>query len=50
MDNKDINSPDILPQEKLLKRFSLSRNSRTKIDVKVYNNYTTNDINLWKVI
>ena len=43
--NKEINYPDILPQEQLPKQLSLSCNSRVKIDVNVYNNTTTNGNN-----
>ena len=50
MGNREVNYPDILPQEQPSKHVSLSWNSRVKIDVNVYNNTTRNDINLWKVI
>ena len=50
MGNREVNYPDILPQEQPPIHSSLSCNSRFKIDVNVYNNTTRNDINLWKVI
>ena len=50
MDNREVNYPDILPQEQPPTHLSLSCNSRVKIDVNVYNNSTSNDINSWKVI
>ena len=45
MGNKEVNYPDILQQEQPPKHLSLSCNSRVKIDLKVYNNNTKNDIN-----
>ena len=50
MGNREVNYPDILPQEQLPTHLSLSCNSRVKIDVTVNNNNTRNDINSWKVI
>ena len=50
MGNRDVNYPDILPQEQPPTHLFLSCNSRVKIDVNVYNNTTRNDINSWKVI
>ena len=50
MGNREVNYPDVLPQEQLPAHLSLSYNSHVKIDVKVYNNTTRNDINSWKVI
>ena len=50
MGNREVNYPDILPQEQPPTHLSLSCNSRVKIDVNVYNNTTRNDINSWKVI
>ena len=50
MGNREINNPEILPQEQPHKHLSLSCNARVKIDVKVYNTTTRNDINSWKVI
>ena len=50
MGNREVNYPDILPQEQPPTHLSLSCNSRVKIDVHVYNNTTRNDINSWKVI
>ena len=50
MGNREVNYPDILPQEQPPAHLSLSCNSRIKIDVNVYNNNTRNDINSWKVI
>ena len=50
MGNREVNYPDILPQDQLPTHLSLSCNSRVKIDVNVYNNTTRNDINSWKVI
>ena len=50
MGNREVNYPDILPQEQSSKHLSLSCNSRVQIDVNVYNNTTRNDINSWKVI
>ena len=46
MGNREINYPDILPQEQPPTHLSLLCNSRVKIDVNVYNNTTRNDINL----
>ena len=40
MRNREVNYPDILPQEQLPTHLSLSYNSRVKIDVNVYNNTT----------
>ena len=45
MGNREVNYPDILPQEQPPTHLSLSCNSRVKIDVNVYNNSTRNDIN-----
>ena len=50
MGNKEVNYPDMLPQEQPPTHLSLSCNSHVKIDVNVYNNTTRNDINSWKVI
>ena len=50
MGNREVNYPDILPQEQPPTHLSLSCNSRVKIDVNVYNNTTRNDINTWKMI
>ena len=50
MGNREVNYPDILPQEQPSTHLSLSCNSRVKIEVNVYNNTTRNDINSWKVI
>ena len=50
MGNREVNYPDILPQEQPPKRLSLSCNAHVKIDVNAYNNTTRNDINSWKVI
>ena len=50
MGNREVNYPDILPQEQLPTHLSLSCNSRVKIDVNVYNNTTRNDVNSGKVI
>ena len=50
MCNRQVNYPDIWPQELPSTHLYLSCNSRVKIDVNVYNNTTRNDINLWKVI
>ena len=47
MGNREVNYPDILPQEQPPTHLSLWCNSRFKI---VYNNTTRNDINPWKVI
>ena len=40
MGNREVNYPDILPQEQPPTHLSLSCNSRFKIDVNVYNNTT----------
>ena len=45
MGNREVNYPDILPQEQSLTHLFLSCNSRVKIDVYVNNNTTMNDIN-----
>ena len=51
MDNREVNYPDILPQEQLPTHLSLSCNSHVKIDVNVNNNNNTrNNINSWKMI
>ena len=50
MDNREINNPDILPQEQPPTHLSLSCYSRVKIDVNIYNNNTRNDVNSCKVI
>ena len=50
MGNREVNYPDILPQERPPTHLSLSCNSHVEIDVNVYNNTTRNDINSWKVI
>ena len=50
MGNSEVDYPDILPQEHPPTHLSLSCNSRVKIDVYVYINITSNDINSWKVI
>ena len=50
MGNREVNYPDILPQEQPPTHLSLSCNSRVKIDVNVYNNTTKNVSNSWKVI
>ena len=50
MGNREVNYPDILPQEQPPTHLSLSCNSRVKIDVNVYNNTTRNDINSRTVI
>ena len=47
MGNREVNYPDILPQEQPPKRLSLSCNAHVKIDVNVYNTTTRNDINSW---
>ena len=49
MGNKEVNYPDILPQEQPPTHLSLSCYPRVKIDVNVYNNTTRNDVNSWKV-
>ena len=50
MGNREVNFPDILPQEQPPIHLSLACNSRVKIDVNVYNNTPRNDINSRKVI
>ena len=50
MSNREVNYPQILPQEQPPKHLSLSCNANVKIDVNVYNTATRNDINSWKVI
>ena len=50
MGNREVNYPDILPQEQQTTHLSLPCNSRIKIDVNVYNNTIRNDINSWKLI
>ena len=50
MGNKEVNYPDILPQERLPTHMFLSCNSRVKIDVNIYNNIKRKDIDSWKVI
>ena len=50
MGNREVNYPDILPQEQPPKHLSLSCNAHVTIDVNVYNTTTRNDINSWKVI
>ena len=50
MVNREVNYPDILPQEQPLTHLSLSCYSRDKIDVNVSNNTTRNDVSSWKVI
>ena len=50
MGNREVNYPDILPQEQPPTHLSLSCNSRGKSDFNVYNNTTRNDINSWKVM
>ena len=50
MGNREINYPDILPQEQPPTHLSLSCNSLVKIDVNVFYDTTRNDINSWKVI
>ena len=40
MGNREVNYPDILPQEQPPTHLSLSCNSRAKIDANVYNNTT----------
>ena len=50
MGNREVNYPDILPQEQPPTQLTLSCNSRVQIDVNVYNNTTRNDINSRKVI
>ena len=44
MGNREINYPDILPQEQPSTHLSLAFNSRVKIDVNVYNNTTRNHV------
>ena len=48
--NKEVNYPDILPQEQPPKHLSLSCNSCFKIAVNIHNNITRNGIYSWKVI
>ena len=48
MVNREVKYPDILPQEQPPAHLSLSRSSLVKIDVDVYNNNTSNDINYEK--
>ena len=50
MGNREVNYPDILPQEQPSTHLSLSCYSRVKNDVNVYNNTTRNDVNSRKVI
>ena len=50
MGNREVNYPDILPQEQPPRRLSLSCSSHVKIDVNIYNNTTRNDIKSCKVI
>ena len=50
MSNREVNYPDILPQEQPSTHLSLSCNSRVKIDVNVYNNITRKEIISWRVI
>ena len=50
MGNREVNYPDILPQEEPPIHLSLSCNARVKIDVNVYNNTTSNDIYSRKLI
>ena len=50
MGNREVNYPDILPQEQPPTYLSLSCNSRVKVDVNVYNNTIRNDIHSWKEI
>ena len=50
MGNREVNYPDILPQEQTPTHLSLSCNSRVRIDVNVSNNTTRSDINSWKLI
>ena len=50
MDDREVNYPDILPQDQPPTLLSLPCNSRVKIDVNVYNNTARNDINSWKLI
>ena len=38
MDKREVNYPDILPQEQLPTHLSLLCNAHVKIDVNVYNN------------
>ena len=45
MDNREVNYPDILPQEQPPEHLSLSCNVHVKIDVNVYNTTTRNNIN-----
>ena len=48
--NKEVNYPDILPQEHPPTYLFLSCNSRAKINVNFYDNTTRNDSNSTKVI
>ena len=50
MGNREVNYPEILPQEQPPKHLSLPCNTHVKVDVNIYNNTTRNDINSWKVI
>ena len=50
MGNREVNYPDILPQEQPPTHLSLSCNSHVKTDVNSYNNTTRNNINSRKVI
>ena len=50
MGNREVNYPDILPQEQPPKHLSLSCSAHVKIDFNVYNTTTRNNINSWKVI
>ena len=50
MGNREVNYPDILPQEQPPTHLSLSCNSLVKIDDNVYNTTTRNNMNSWKVI
>ena len=50
MGNREVNYPDISPQEKPSTHLSLSCYPRVKIDVNVYNNTTRKDVSSWKVI
>ena len=50
MGKREVNYPDILPQEQLPTHLSLSCNSHVKIDVNVYKKTTRNNINSWEVI
>ena len=50
MGNREVNFPVTLPQEQPPTDLSLSCISCVQIDVNVYNNSTSNDINIRKVI